>query len=298
MAELMKKKDTPISVRAGKIEFVKINATTRDWRDVYHWILSLSWPCFAALVLGVFLALNLVFALAYLASSGCIAELKPGSFFEALFFSVETLATVGYGHMYPATTYGHVVTTIEIVVGMFWLAVMTGVIFVRFSRPTARIVFSSSAVITQFDGRPTLMLRVANLRHQSMVEAEFRLMLLRNELVQEGETFRRFHTLKLTFDRLIMFPVALTLRHVIDEHSPLHGMTAADFERTDTRLMTSVVCVDSVIQAPVQSQHDYNWEDIHFGKRFVEIYTEMDDGRLTVDYGRLHEIELDLPASE
>jgi inward rectifier potassium channel len=210
-----------------------------------------------------------------------------------MFFSVETLATVGYGHMHPATLYGHLVTTIEIVAGMFWTAVMTGVIFVRFSRPTASIAFSKVAVITQFDGQPTLMLRVANLRHQAMVEAEFRLMLLRNEPIKEGDYTRRFHTLRLTFDRLIMFPAALTLRHVIDVASPLHGMTVEDFERTDSRLMVSIVCVDSVIHSPVQSQHDYAWADIHFRKRFVEIYAETGDGKLTVDYGRLHEIEHD-----
>ncbi len=289
----MKKKDTPISVRAGKLEFVKINAKTWDWRDGYHWILSLSWPRFSAFVLGFFTAINLIFAAAYKARSGCIAELPPGSFLDAMFFSVETLATVGYGHMHPATLYGHLVTTLEIVVGMFWTAVVTGVIFVRFSRPNASIAFSKIAVISQFDGQPTLMLRVANLRHRSMVEAEFRLMLLRNEPIKEGDYVRRFHTLKLTFDRLILFPAALTLRHVIDETSPLHGMRVEDFERTDTRLMASVVCVDSVIHSPVQSQHDYAWRDLHFGKRFVEIYAEAADGKLTVDYGRLHEVERD-----
>jgi inward rectifier potassium channel len=289
----MKKKDTPISVRAGKLEFVKLNATAWEWRDGYHWILSLPWPGFSALVLGLFAGINLLFAAAYTARRGCIAELPSGSFLDAMFFSVETLATVGYGHMHPATFYGHLVTTLEIVVGMFWTAVVTGVIFVRFSRPNASIAFSRTAVITRFDGQPTLMLRVANLRHRSMVEAEFRLMLLRNEPIQEGDHVRRFHMLKLTFDRLILFPAALTLRHVIDETSPLHGMTGADFERTDTRLMASVVCVDSVIHSPVHSQHDYAWRDIHFGKRFVEIYAEAPDGKLTVDYGRLHEVEGD-----
>lgn len=290
----MNKKETPISVRAGKLEFVKINATKWDARDVYHWILSLRWPSFAALVLASYTLLNLIFAAAYTARPGCVAEMPPGSFLDALFFSVETLATVGYGHMYPATLYGHGVATLEIVVGIFWMAVITGVIFVRFSRPASSIAFSRSVVISRFDGQTTLMLRVANLRHQSMVEAEFRLMLLRNEPLKEGDHVRRFHTLKLTFDRLIMFPVALTLRHVIDETSPLHGMTPEDFEKSDSRLMVSVVCVDSVIHSPVQSQHDYNWRDIHFGKRFVEIYTETGDGKLIVDYGRLHEIEGDL----
>jgi inward rectifier potassium channel len=217
--------------------------------------------------------------------------MTPGSFLEAFFFSVQTLATVGYGHMYPQTLYGHVVTTIEIMSGMFWLAVITGLIFVRFSRPTARILFSKSIVVTPFDGRPALMLRVANMRHHSMVEAEFRIMFLRDEPIAEGGTFRRFYSLKLDFDRLIVFPAALTLRHFIDEQSPLYGATPESLEAGDARLIASVVCVETVIPAAVQSQQDYSWRDVRFGERFVEIYTELGDGKLTVDYGRIHDTE-------
>ena len=287
----MKKRNTPISVRAGKLEFLKLNAEGWEWRDAYHWILSLSWPHFAALVLGGYVALNLAFAAAYLLGGNAIAEMPRSSFPAAFFFSIETLSTVGFGHMYPATTYGHIVTSLEIMVGMFWMAMMTGIIFVRFSRPTARIVFSKSMVISPFDGRPALMIRVANLRHQSMVEAEFRIMLIRDEPTKEGETARRFYSLKLTFDRLIMFPVALTLRHTIDETSPLFGATKEALERSHAFFMASVVCVDTVIPAPVQTQHDYTWEDVRFEHRFVEIYADMEDGRMAVDYGRLHETE-------
>jgi inward rectifier potassium channel len=287
----MKKPNTPIPVRAGKLEFLKLNAEGWEWRDAYHWILSLSWPRFAALVFGAYVALNIAFALAYCLGGNAIAEMPRGSFPEAFFFSIETLSTVGFGHMYPNTAYGHVVTSLEIMVGMFWMAMMTGVIFVRFSRPTARIVFTNSMVIAPFNGRPTLMLRVANLRSNSMVEAEFRVTFIRNETTTEGETGRRFYPLKLMFERLIMFPVALTLRHVIDETSPLHGATADDLRRCEALFMASIVCVDTVIPAPVQSQQDYSWEDVHFGRRFVEIYTDLDDGRLAVDYGRLPETE-------
>ena len=281
----------PISVRAGKIEFLKFNTARREWRDAYHWMLSLAWHQFIALLLGSYLILNLLFATAYSLGGPCIAEMTPGSFPAAFFFSVETLATVGYGHTYPATTYGHIVTTIEIVVGTFWLAVITGLIFVRFSRPTARIVFSRTVVISSFDGRPTLMLRVANLRHTSMAEAQFRMIFMRDEEVLEGGSFRRFYPLKLQFDRLIMFPAALTLRHVIDEQSPLHGITPEALAACDARLMASVVCIETVISASVQSQQDYSWDDFEFGRRFVEIYNEREDGKLTVDYGRLHETE-------
>jgi inward rectifier potassium channel len=175
--------------------------------------------------------------------------------------------------------------------GMFWLAVITGLIFVRFSRPSARIEFTRNVVIAPFDGRPTLMLRVANLRHHSMVEAEFRIMFMRDERIREDDRFRHFYMLKLEFDRLIVFPAALTLRHTIDEQSPLYGETPETLQASDARLVASIVCIETVIPAAVQSQKDYSWRDVRFGERFVEIYTEAGEGKLTVDYGRLHDTE-------
>src|ERR1700738_1253865 len=195
-----------IRVRYGQFEFVKLNAQKFDLRDTYHLILTLSWPGFAGLVFGIYLFINLVFAALYMLNPHAVAEMRPGSFFDAFFFSVETLATVGYGHMYPATFYGHLNAMLEIMVGMFGLAVITGLIFVRFSRPTARIHFSKVAVIAPFDGVPNLMIRVANLRHQAMVEPQFRMMLLRNTITAEGDEVRRFRSLKLEFDHLIAFP--------------------------------------------------------------------------------------------
>jgi inward rectifier potassium channel len=287
----MKKTRGPISVRAGRTEFLKINAARRDWRDTYHWILSLSWPRFVALLLAVYFTLNLIFATAYALGGPCIGEMTPGSFPAAFFFSIETLATVGYGHMYPATAYGHIVTTIEIIVGMFWVAVITGLIFVRFARPTARILFSDSIVIAPFDGRLSLMFRVANLRHTSMVEAEFRMIYSRDEWIREGEEIRRFHELKVYPARMISFPAALIIRHTIDEQSPLFGVTPQILEQNDSFFIASTVSIELVMAASVQSQNDYSWRDVRFGERFVDVYTELEDGRLTVDYGRLHETE-------
>jgi inward rectifier potassium channel len=289
----MNDRNSKIKVRMGNLEFVKVNAGRQDVRDLYHWTLTLTWPQFAALILAIYLAVNLAFSLLYFAGGGCIAETH--SFADDFFFSVETLATVGYGHFYPQTLYGHLVSTTEIMTGMFGLAVVTGLIFIRFSRPLARIQFSRNLVISPFDGTPALMLRVANLRHHAMAEAEFRLMLIRMERIKEGEHVARFYPLPLQFDRLIAFPVAITLRHIIDEKSPLHGMTARDLEESGTRVMASVVCIDTVIPAPVQSQQDYTWKDIQFGKRFVEIYHDLGGLRMTVDYGRLHDIE-DVPS--
>jgi inward rectifier potassium channel len=280
-----------VSVRSGQVEFLKLNLQRWEYRDIYQWLLALKWPEFAALIAGIYIVLNLLFAEFYLLGGDSIAGLRIGSYFDAFFFSVQTLATVGYGHWYPQTLYGHIVTTVEIIVGMFGLAVMTGLIFVRFSRPAARILFSRSIVIAPLNGRPTLMLRVGNLRAQSMVEAEFRILFSRDEPILEGDTFRHFYHLKLHFDRLTSFPAALTLRHTIDEQSPLYGETAESLARSRALFVASVVGIDPVIPAAVQTQNDYTWREVRFGERFVEIYSEPADGKLTVDFGRLHDTE-------
>jgi len=281
----------PVSVRAGQVEFLKVNTERWDWRDAYQWLLALSWPRFALFIAAIYVAINLIFAALYSLDGNCIAYLQPGSFVDAFFFSVQTLATVGYGHMYPQTLYGHVVTTLEIISGMFGLAVMTGLIFVRFSRPTARILFSKSIVIAPFNGRPALMLRIANLRQRSLVEAEFRIMFSRNQEIMEDDSYRYFYALKLDFERMIVFPAALTLRHTIDEHSPLFGATPQSLEASNATFVASVMGIETVIPAAVQTQQNYTWRDVRFGERFVEIYSELKEGQITVDYGRIHDTE-------
>src|SRR5580700_1497935 len=290
----MWKRQRDIRVKYGQFEFVKLNAQKFDLRDTYHLILTLSWPGFAGLIFGIYLLINVVFAWLYMLEAHAIAEMAPGSFFDAFFFSVETLATVGYGHMYPETFYGHLITMLEIMVGMFGLAVITGLIFVRFSRPTARIQFSKVAVIAPFDGVPNLMIRVANLRHQAMVEPEFRMLFMWDTVTAEGDDVRRFRSLRLEFDHLIAFPAVMTIRHPIDEQSPLFGLTPEDSQKQDIRILTSIVGVDTVIVAPVQSLRDYNYDQIEWNRRFVEIYDQNNEKEWTVDYGRIDETE-DIP---
>ena len=286
------RKQSRISVHAGQVEFVKVNIGGWQWRDVYQWLLALRWPQFAALVAAVYIALNLLFATLYSLDRESIAGSTGGSwFFDCFFFSVQTLATVGYGHMYPQTLYGHIISTVEIMSGIFLLAVVTGLIFVRFSRPVARIAFSRSIVIGPLNGQPTLMVRVGNQHQHSIVDTEFRIMFMRDEPLVEGGDFRYFYTLKLHFEKLILFPAALTLRHVIDKTSPLYGATLESLQAARALFAVSVSGIDPVIAAPVQAQHDYTWREVRFGERFVDIYTQSGRGQLTVDYGRIHQTE-------
>jgi inward rectifier potassium channel len=288
----MRRKADQVSVRSGQVEFVKVGTDAWRWRDVYRWLLGLRWPQFAAFVACLYVGLNLLFAVLYSLQKDSVAGSTGGTwFYDCFFFSVQTLATVGYGHMYPQTLYGHIVSTAEIMTGIFLLAVITGLIFVRFSRPIARVVFSNCIVIAPLNGKPTLMVRIGNENQHSIVEAEFRIMFSRDEPLLEGGDFRHFYVLKLHFDRLTLFPAALTLRHTIDEESPLFGATAEALTACRALFIVSVIGIDPVIAASVQTQKDYSWRDIQFGNRFVEIYTDHGQGRLTVDYGRLHETE-------
>jgi inward rectifier potassium channel len=289
-----RRRRSEISIQSGQVEFVKVNTDAWKWRDVYRWLLGLRWPQFAAFVAVIYVALNLFFAIFYSLDPNSVAGTTTSQWFlDCFFFSVQTLATVGYGHMYPQSIYGHIVSTVEIMTGVFLLAVMTGLIFVRFSRPIARVVFSRSMVIAPLNGKPTLMVRIGNENHHSMVEAKFRIMYSYDQQLAEGGDFRYFHDLKLHFDRITVFPAALTLRHEIDGKSPLHGATIESLEAERALFFVSVVGIDPVIAAEVQTQTDYSWRDVQFGHRFVEIYRESTgkSRRLTVDYGRLHDTE-------
>jgi inward rectifier potassium channel len=292
MKKKLQRKPSHVSIRTGQVEFVKVGTDAWRWRDVYRWLLGLRWPQFALFVASLYIGLNLLFAALYSFRQDSIAGSTGGSrFFDCFFFSVQTLATVGYGHMYPQTLYGHIISTVEIMTGIFLLATMTGLIFVRFSRPIARVVFSNSIVIAPLNGKPTLMVRIGNENQHSMVEAEFRVMFSRDEALVEGGDFRYFYVLKLHFDRLTVFPAALTLRHTVDDESPLFGATIESLAANRALFIVSVVGIDPVLAAAVQTQKDYSWRDVQFGHRFVEIYSEHGGGRLTVDYNRLHDTE-------
>ena len=193
-----KKRDATMRVGAGGVELVKRGASRYDFSDPYHIAIDLSWKGFALAFAGLELGINVVFASLYLASPGCVANMRPGSFSDAFFFSLETLATVGYGTMAPATLYGHTVSAIEIVCGMIFTAIMTGLLFVRFSKPRPKILFSDQAVVTSHNCSPTLMVRIANGRMTLLTNATVRLGVLLFEESAEGHSLRRLHDLALS----------------------------------------------------------------------------------------------------
>jgi inward rectifier potassium channel len=285
-----------ITVSLGETEVTKLGVPRYSRHDAFHLIMSLSWPRFFAGAVCAYLLANIVFASLY--SLGDHAIANAHTFADHFFFSVETLATVGYGNMSPSTLYGHCIATLEIITGMLSLAVITSLVFARFSKPTARILFSRVAVITNYDGMPTLMLRVANQRQSYILEAHASLTLVRDEETRDGHSLRRFYDLKLERTRSPMFALTWQIMHRIDESSPLHGVTAQAIQEGDMRLAVTLSGVDEIFAAGITARHTYAHEHILFDRRFVDIFSDGDHPRhLYVDLTRFHDIEASLAES-
>jgi inward rectifier potassium channel len=285
------------TMRAGSIEVIKRGASRYDLHDPYHIALSMSWKGFALAFVGLELAINIVFALLYFARPGCIANARPGAFSDAFFFSLETLATVGYGTMAPATLYGHIVSAIEIVCGMAFTAIMTGLLFVRFSKPRSKILFADQAIVTSHNCSPTLMVRIANGRLTLLTHATARLGVLLHEVSAEGHSFRSVHDLALSNATLPLFALTWTLMHRIDEQSPLAGYGAERFMESDARLFLTVEARDHALNAAVHDMRIYTAEEVAFGMHYAEAVTFDDQKRPVADLTRLSLVEVDGPGA-
>jgi inward rectifier potassium channel len=276
-------------------EILPLGLRRRWFGDLYHRALTVSWPSFLALNLSCYLLANLFFAMLYLLQPGSIANARPGSFPDHFFFSVETIATIGYGVMSPATLYGNLVMTVESSVGILFAALTTGLIFARFSRPTARVMFSRVAVVGPHNGKPTLTVRLANQRRNQMLAAQVAMTLVRDEHTAEGALLRRFHDMKLVRDRSPIFAMTFTVMHEIDEDSPLHGVTPERLVEVNAELVVSTSGIDETLVQPVHARTSYLPHEIRWNHRFADIMGYTADGRRAIDYSRFHDtVTLDL----
>jgi inward rectifier potassium channel len=268
------------------------------WTDLYHRALTINWPVFFATAAGIFISLNAVFAFLFWLGKDPIANVSADLPMSLFYFSIETLATVGYGDMHPQTDYGHLIATIEIFTGMSFLAVMTGLIFARFSRPRARFLFAENPVVTLQQGRPTLMIRIANARNNTISQATARLWLFRLENMNEGHQLRRYYELKLDRREHPMFSLSWTLFHVIDETSELYGLTPDDLAATEAAFALNVSGVDDNSAQQLYARQLYSHRDIRWNYRYRDITSLSAEGRLLLDYSLFHEITPEKIASD
>ncbi len=270
-------------------EMVAIGLPTRPMHDLYHWLLTSTWKRFFLLVLAAYLGANTVFAGCYLALGDAIEEARPGSFADAFFFSIQTMATIGYGKMAPRGLGANLLVTLEALVGLLGLALVTGLVFAKFSRPTARVLFSRVAVVSVFDGVPSLLVRMANERGNQIVEAQVHLVLLRTERTTEGEELRRVYDLHLRRSRSPFFALTWTAIHPITPESPLHGETSESLRSKEVDLVVSLTGFDEALSQTVHARHGYTTDEVLFGRRFADVLTWLPDGRRAIDYRKFHD---------
>ncbi len=281
-------------VRLGSYEFRKKGISRFDPRDPYHLAIALTWPQFLAALLTLYLSVNFVFTVLYWAVPGSVANARPDSFADNLFFSIETLATVGYGEMYPATLYGRVVAATEIVCGFAFTAIVTGLTFVRFSRPRAKLIFAANPVVAMHNGKPALMVRIGNGRATILADAAAKLNVLLAETTTEGKRLRRAQELRLERAHIPVFPFYWTLMHVLDEQSPMHGYDAARVIDADARVFVTLEARDPTLATVVHDIRSYAPEDIRFGMRYADVVTTAEDGTPVADMARMGELEPDV----
>jgi inward rectifier potassium channel len=237
----------------------------------------------------VFIAFNAVFALFYAIGDQPIANVRGSAYLDYLYFSIETLSTAGYGDMHPQTHYGHFIAAVELFTGIFSMSLMTGLIFARFSQPSARLLFADHPVISNHEGKPTLMLRLANERHNIIGNASARLWLLKNVVSVEGQLFRRFYELPLVRNEHPALALSWTLYHVLDENSPLYGQTPEDLSACNVSLVAVVSGYDVVAAQTIHARRPYDHSDIVFGHTYADILGTLEDGRVRIDYSRFHD---------
>ena len=263
--------------------------------DPYQWLITMDWWPFIGLVVLFFTVLNVAFAGTNVALG---LEGLPGvaaprgglqDFLSALFFSIQTFTSVGYGHVYPGTNATGFLSSVEALVGVLTFALATGLLYGRFSRPTARIHFSRTAIISRrADGLPCLQFRIANQRSNILIDLQARVLL---KTVHPTTTDQTYAFLPLERDTISFFPLSWTIVHDITPESPLHGLLPADFERLDVEIIIQLKGYDDTFAQDVHARNSYTHDEIEWHRRFVRAYEVGDDGIAVVDLDQLHQTE-------
>jgi inward rectifier potassium channel len=276
--------------RDGRLELDESRAWYSYLRDPYHLMLTIPWLGFFVIISLVYILINVSFAILYLLGGDCLIGAKPGSLADAFFFSVQTLGSIGYGVISPKTLYANAIVTLEAITSLLAIAMVTGLAFARFAKPKARVIFSDVAVISPYNNIQTLTFRAANERRNLILEAQLRVDFSIDQVTQEGEFVRRFYELPLLRHRTSSFNLALTVRHFIDEASPLYGLTPELMAEGHAAIIVSLVGIDETVAYTINARKTYAAHEILWNHRFVDMLTIAPDGSRYLEYQHFHSV--------
>jgi len=265
--------------------------------SLYHWLLTISWPKFISFISGSYLVVNALFAFAYLLLGPDALQSSSGNFagqpfYRAFFFSVDTFATIGYGNIVPVGVAANTLVTIEALLNILGIALATGVIFARFSRPSPKIIYSRNAIVAPYRDRVALEFRIANARSNQLIEVQVQVILTKIEQVG-GSTVRKFYDLDLERHRVVFFALSWTVVHPIDSNSPMWGLTHKDLLAADAEFLILVIGTDETASQTVHSRSSYKANEIVWGAKFANMFLRSDtEGIIGMNLSRIHDIEM------
>ena len=282
--------------RDGSFNVVRDGLNPLSSMSLYHWLLTISWPKFLAFITGSYVAINTLFAFAFLFLGTDALQSSTGSFsgqpfYRAFFFSVDTFATIGYGNIIPVGVVANTLVTIEALLNIVGVALATGVIFARFSRPSTRIIYSRNAIVAPYRDKMALEFRIANARSSQLIDVQIQAILTKIEQVG-GSAVRKFYDLTLERNRVVFFPLSWTVVHPIDAASPMWGLTHTDFVNGDAELLVLLIGTDETVSQTVHSRSSYQADEIVWGAKFANMFMRTEaEGIIGMNLSRIHDIE-------
>lgn len=274
-----------------RVKVKKIGLKKSYFEDINHRVLAASWLEFFVYATVLYMGVNAFFAfLYYMGGEGSIINADPQSYWDAFLFSFQTSTTIGYGHFLPGSSYTHAVVILDTVTGLVFVAITTGLAFGKFSRPTAKVIFSKNCVVNRFHGERTLMFRLANARDSHIADAGLEVAVVMKQDSPEGDHMQRIYDLKLIRSHTPVFFMSWTGMHIIDEKSPLYNLNAKDMEEKNVRVVVSMTGIDDWTAQSVHANYSYNFSDIVFNKKFKDILSS-DGEEIAMDYSLFHELK-------
>jgi inward rectifier potassium channel len=283
--------------RDGSFNVVREGLDPFASMSLYHQLLTISWPKFIGFVTASYLAVNALFAFAFLLLGPDALQSSSGSFagqpfYRAFFFSVDTFGTIGYGNIIPVGVAANTLVMIEALLNILGIALATGVIFARFSRPSARIVYSRNAIVAPYRDKTALEFRIANARSSQLIEVQVQAILTKIERVGES-TVRKFYDLDLERHRVVFFALSWTVVHPIDSKSPMWGLTHKDLVDSDAELLVLLLATDETVSQTVHSRSSYKADEIIWGAKFANMFLRTEaEGIVGMNLSRIHDVEM------
>lgn len=290
--------DRRILNKDGSANIVRLGEARFNAINVYHSLITMPWSKFILMTMNIYIAVNFIFAILYYLIcpdqlNGMIYHTELQKFFEIFFFSSQSLTTVGYGRLNPVGMTASTIAAVESMVGLLGFALATGLLYGRFSRPTAKILYSKNALIAPYKHpvhslkAPTaLMCRIANERKNQLIEVEVQILFSYNEDV-DGKLVRKFQRLVLEVEKINFLAMSWTIVHPINEESPLYGLSLPDLESVNAEFMLAIKAIDDTYVQQIYARSSYRWSDVVEGAKFESIITESDERGIVIDLTKL-----------